>query len=179
MKARLLGAVVLIAVTSLFAPQASASATDTFQVRAQTATYNASTGLVTFRIVFSDVPDFTTTDQVGRLANTFQYYIIGDASLPYPQNYDSIIRGPEINLASQLIPIRYAYPTAFPDDPSSGGWGTIRYEAPFTLHGRVLTITAPLSAVSDHTGASVSYLLETYEFGSTTDEVQGTIKLHG
>ena len=180
MKPRLLRIGVLIAITTSFLVplQGAAAAQGEFQISSESAKYNAATDSVTFRIVFSEVPDFITTDEYGRQADSFQYFIVGDPTLPYPENYDSIIRGDEIDVAARLLPIRNAYPQDDTGLPESGGWGTIRAWVPFTLHGRVLMFSAPLAAISDQTGASsVSYELQTYMFGALTDWVEGSIAL--
>jgi hypothetical protein len=130
---------------------------------------------VTFRIVFDQVPDFFTTDSFGRQADSFQYFIVGNPSLPYPSNYDSIIRGEEIHWTIDLIPIRNAFPPDY-SDPRSGGWGTVRGEVPYTLNGSTLTFAAPLSLISNRTDASnISYHLETYAYGGLTSAVDSHI----
>lgn len=96
-------------------------------------TFNPNTGLVTFSITFNQVPDFFTVDSFGRAANAFQFYIVGDPTLSYPANYDSIIRGGEIYLGGG-IPIRNGSPSIA--DPHAGGWGAIRGIVPFTLTGK-------------------------------------------
>ena len=174
---RLIGVLILTLSTVLICWQGSAAARSQFGVAAQSATYNSSSGEVKFTLVFNQSPDFSTTDAFGRQKNSFQYFVIGDATLPYPSNFDSIIRGEEIH-SSGLIPIRNAVP---PDDsdPASGGWGTIRGEVPYTLRGRVLMFSAPLGLISDHVDAgAVAYHLETYEFGVLTGSVDGSVRLH-
>jgi hypothetical protein len=142
--------------------QAVASPQSTLAIQSQVAIYNPSTGVVTFRIVFNRFPDFFTTDEVGRQADSFQYFVGSDVPVD-PQFLDSIIRGEEIH-STGMIPIRNAFP---PDPtPGSGGWGTIRGEVPFTLHGPVLSFAAPLSLLTDRTGLDIlPYILEAYEFG--------------
>ncbi len=159
-----------------FASPVSA-ATPPFQLITQSAIYNPGTGEVTFRVVFNQTPSFFVTDSVGRQADSFQYFVLGDSNQPYPANYDAIIRGEEIHSTpDHLIPVRNAVP---PDlsDPSSGGWGTIRGEAPYTLtSGSTMTFSAPLSLISNRTGVmNISYRLETYTYGSLTGFVDGSI----
>jgi hypothetical protein len=148
-----------------------------FAVVSESARYNESTGEVSFRIVFSQKPDFFTTDAFDRPANSFQYFIIGDSSLPYPETFDSIIRGDEIRFADGLAAIRNAAP---PDDDSSrsGGWGTIRGGASYSLHGPVLRFSVPLQLISDNTvPGDIDYGLESYEFGGLMHRIEGTIQV--
>jgi hypothetical protein len=141
-----------------------------FSIVSQSAVLDPSTQFVDFTIDFNQVPDFITTDEFGRPADTYQYYIFGDTSLPYPAYYDSIIRGVEAPATTDLIPIRNAAPPV--SDPAAGGWGSIRGEVPFTLDGDVLSFTVPLSVISDHSVDGIfSYTLETYTYGATTDSV--------
>jgi hypothetical protein len=157
-----IGVAMAFALIALIPSQAVASPQSTLAIRSQLAIYNPSTGLVTFRIVFNRSPDFFRTDELGRQADSFQYFVGSDVPVE-PPLLDSIIRGEEIH-STGLIPIRNAFP---PDPtPGSGGWGTIRGEVPFTLHGPVLSFSAPLSLLTDRTGLSVlPYILEAYEFG--------------
>jgi hypothetical protein len=106
------------------------------------------TGQVTFTLVFNRRPDFEAEDSFGRQADSFQYYIVGDRSLPYPAYYDAIIRGEEIEVTSGLLPVRNSGP---PDpDPVSGGWGAVRDMVPYTLNGNVLTFSTSLGLISEH-----------------------------
>jgi hypothetical protein len=173
--------VVLLANVPLFvsARDAPAAPTTDFRVVSESAIYKPSSGEVTFKIVFNQTPDFFTTDSAGRQANSFQYFIVGDQSLSYPSNYDSIIRGEEIHTSINLIPIRNAVPPDY-SDPRSGGWGTIRGEVPYTIRGRVLTFTVPLSLITDQGDVSaIDYRLETYQFGELTGVVESDIQLNG
>jgi hypothetical protein len=69
-----------------------------FIATSQSATDNPASGLVTFSMTFNQTPDFFTIDNFGRAATDFQFDIIGDPTLGYPANFDSIIRGGEIYL---------------------------------------------------------------------------------
>src|SRR5437764_8433854 len=75
-----------------------------FLVISQSAIFKPDTGMVTFNVEFNQSPDFDTVDQFNRQSNSFQYYVIGDPTLPYPMLFDSIIRGPEIS--PEGLPIR-------------------------------------------------------------------------
>lgn len=138
----------------------------------ESAVYNPATGSVEFTIQFNRRPNFRKTDEVGRHADAFQYFIVGDAALRYPANFDAIIRGSELTLppARRLLPIRNSSPSD--SDPAAGGWGTIRAAVPFRLRGHVLTFSAPLAVLSDHsTDGRFAYILETYNFGSLSDSI--------
>jgi hypothetical protein len=136
----------------------------------QTATFDPATDLVTFRIDFDRPPDFFTTDSVGRQEDSFQYYILGDPSLGYPAEYDSIVRGAEIPIAND-INIRNAIPGV--SDSAAGGWGAIRDVVPYELNGSLLTFSAPLASLSNHSvDGHFSYDLEVFAFGAEVQSVQ-------
>ncbi len=136
----------------------------------ESAVYDPETGNVDFTLQFDRRPNFRTVDEYGRQADSFQYFIVGDETLAYPQNFDAIIRGDEVQLKSRLLPIRNSAPTD--PNPAAGGWGTIRATIPFQLHGRVLTFSAALNELSDHsTDGRFTYILETYNFGSLVDSI--------
>lgn len=151
----------------LFFSAFSAAAHADFTFVSQSAVYSASTGDVTFTVQFTQAPDFTTTDEFGRQADSFQYYVFGDPDAVYPGNYDSLVRGEELHFSGQSLRIRNSVP---PDpDPEADGWGSIRGVVPYTLDGDVLTFSAPLSLLSDHSrDGHFTYLLDTYTFGSET-----------
>jgi len=146
--------------------QTVASPPSTLAIRSQSAIYNSSTGRVTFRIVFNRAPDFFTADEFGRQADEFQYYVGSDVPVA-PWLYDSIVRGGEIHSTGL---IRTRNNSLVPDPaPGSGGWGTVRAEVPFELHGPQLRFSEPLSVVTDRTDLDVlPYMLETYQFGIGT-----------
>jgi len=161
-------------VLAAFAPgYAGATRSTALTVRSESATYQRSTGLVTFRITFNRAPDFTTTDDLGHQADEFQYFV-GSAEPEAPWLYDSVIRGGEIH-SSGLVRIRN---NALVPDPSpdSGGWGTVRGDASFDLHGPMLRFSAPLSVATDRTDSDVvPYMLETYQFGEQTSHTVDSI----
>jgi hypothetical protein len=135
----------------------------------QSATFDPATGLVTFTIDFNRLPDFQTTDSVGRHADSFQYFVLGDAGLGYPAYYDSIVRGDEIDVAN-AIRIRNAVPGVL--DPVAGGWGAIRDVVPFSISGSQLSFAAPLASLSDHSvEGRFTYRLESYSFGATDQSI--------
>jgi hypothetical protein len=119
------------------------------------------------------LPDFQTTDSVGRQADSFQYYIVGDPSLPYPSNYDTIIRGDELHITSDVLRVRNATPSD-PTDPASGGWGTVRGVVPYQLNGNVLTFSTSLGLISDHSvDGRFSYDLQIAQYGGLTQFFSG------
>lgn len=135
-----------------------------FTVVSQSAIFDPSTQFVAFTVDFSEAPDFTTVGPLGFQTDSFQFYIVGDPTAPYPAEFDSIIRGEEIHDTINLIPIRNSVPPS--PDPDGGGWGSIRGEVPFVLVGDVLSFSAPLTLLSDHsTDGEFSYILETSQDG--------------
>ena len=142
----------------------------TFMFVSQSAVFNPVTQQVLFTIEFNQVPDFFTVDSFGRQANSFQYYIVGDPKLPYPANFDAIIRGEEIHITLDTIRIRDSEPSV--PDPAAGGWGPVRGVVPFTLSGDVLTFSTPLQSISDHSIDGIfAYRLQVGEFGALTNYI--------
>jgi hypothetical protein len=131
---------------------------------------------VRFTINFNQSPDFLTLDSQGRQTHSFQYFIIGDASLPGPASFDAIIRGEELHISGNALRVRNASP---PDpDPAASGWGSMRGSVPFALIGEALTFTVPLSVISDHSvNGLFAYQLESYEFGNLTRHRDGQSSL--
>ena len=125
-----------------------------------------------FTLHFNRPPDFSSIDQYGRHQDSFQYFIVGDATLPYPENFDAIIRGEEmtVNGSQGLLPIRSSGPPV--QEPGAGGWGAIREIVPVSLGRAVLEFSAPLSTLSDDsTDGRFAYLLETYNFGGSIEQI--------
>jgi len=139
-------------------------------VLSQSAEVNLASNSVLFQIEFNRPPDFFTTDEYGREADSFQYYVDADGGFPifkggefYYSNLESIIRGGEIHLGGD-VRIR----NAFPPDPelsSSGGWGTIRGSVPYNLSGNLLSLLVPLPLIGDSDG-KFSYQLLWTEYGA-------------
>src|SRR5260370_8029192 len=82
-----------------------------FTIVSESVTFDPATRTLQFTIEFSRAADFVTL-AYGRQAYAFQYFFVGDPDLPYPQNYDSIIRGGEIYLPTANLRIRNAYPSS-------------------------------------------------------------------
>ncbi|MEH1835350.1 MAG: hypothetical protein V7L29_25675 [Nostoc sp.] len=141
-------------------------------IESESALVNLDAKEVLFTINFNRVPDFFTVDQVGRQADSFQYFIDADGELPvfrgspYYSELESIIRGEEIHVAGD-VRIRDVFSIGA-SEPNSGGWGKIRGSVPYSLDGTVLKFSAPLEFIGDSDGL-FSYQLELYEFGGISD----------
>ena len=140
-------------------------------VLSQSAEVNLANNSVLFQIEFNRAPDFFTTDEYDRQADSFQYYIDADGGFPifkgtdiYYSNLESLIRGEEIHLAGD-VRIRNALPPD-PDLSSSGGWGSIRGSVPYTLSGNVFSLLVPLELIGD-TDGKFSYQLLWTEYGGS------------
>ena len=141
------------------------------QVIAELAVYDSQSGNVEFTVEFDRRPDFRSVDEFGRPADSFQYFIVGDETLGFPERFDAIIRGGELQRKSRLLPIRRAAPAD--SAPEAGGWGATRAIVPYELHGRTLTFSVALDDLSDHsTDGSFSYILETYNDGSLVESIE-------
>jgi len=145
------------------------SAEAALMVLSQSAEVNLASNSVLFQIEFNRTPDFFTTDEYDRQADSFQYFIDADGGFPifrgkdiYYSNLESIIRGEEIHLAGD-VRIRNALPPD-PDLSSSGGWGSIRGSVPYTLSENVFSLLVPLQLIGDSDG-KFSYQLLWTEYG--------------
>jgi len=136
-------------------------------VLSQSAEVNLDSKSVLFQIEFNRAPDFFTSDEYGRQADAFQYYIDADGELSLfsggisYSNLETIIRG-EIHLGGD-VRIRNLFPPD-PDFSSSGGWGSIRGSVPYTLSGNVVSLLVPLQFIGDSDG-KFSYALMWTEYG--------------
>jgi hypothetical protein len=162
----------------VFSTGSTSRALAVFMFQSESAIFEPLTNKVLFTIQFNQPPNFSTVDSIGRQANSFQYFIVGDPGLPYPAKYDSIIRGDEIHLSIDALRIR----NSVPPDPGpvavTGGWGSIRGEVPFNVNGNIVTFSTPLSLISDHSMNGIfEYRLESSEFGGFTQfaENQSTV----
>jgi len=137
-------------------------------VLSQSAEVNLDSKSVLFQIEFNRAPDFFTTDEYGRQADAFQYYIDADGELSLfsggisYSNLETLIRGGEIHLGGD-VRIRNLFPPD-PDLSSSGGWGSIRGSVPYTLSGNVVSLLVPLQFIGDSDG-KFSYALMWTEYG--------------
>jgi hypothetical protein len=156
----------LLLTTAIFGTALAVPSVSSAGIASQSAIYNPLTGEVAFTLVFDQQPDFFSTDAPGRQADSFQYFIVGDPTLPYPSRYDSLIRGDELHSTIDQIPIRDAVT------------GALRGSVPYSLTGAALSFSAPLSLISDHTDAgTIQYVVETYEFGAFTGGAIGEVAL--
>ena len=149
----------------LFCLTSTLPAEAALMVLSQSAKVNLDSKSVLFQIEFNRTPDFFTTDEYDRQADSFQYYINADGGLPVYRGYselESIIRGEEIPVGGK-VGIRNALPPD-PDLSSSGGWGSLRGAVPYTLSGNVLSLIAPLQVIGDSDG-KFSYVLQWLEYG--------------
>jgi hypothetical protein len=138
-----------------------------FTLVSESAVFNPGTSLINFTLQFNQPPDFFTVDEFDRQANSFQYFIIGQPDLHYPDNYDAIVRGEEIHITGDKLRIRSVSPSD--PMPGSGGWGAIRDSAPFSVNGNTMTFSAPWNALSNHgINGNMAFHWETYEFGGFT-----------
>jgi hypothetical protein len=148
-------------------------------VLSQSAEVNLASNSVLFQIEFNRAPDFFTTDEYHRQADSFQYFIDADGGFPifkgtdiYYSNLESLIREEVIHLGGD-VRIRNAWPPD-PDLSSSGGWGSIRGSVPYTLSGNVFSLLVPLQLIGD-TDGKFSYRLEWYEYGGLQDYIDAEI----
>lgn len=162
-----------VATQSAATARADAATPGEFLVTGQSAIFDPATGQVSLKLIFNRPPDFQTADSIDRPADSFQYYIVGDPRLLYPRNYDAIIRGDELHHDPSMLRIRNAYPSD-PSDPDAHGWGALRGTVPYRLDGNVLTFSAPLSMISDHSAdGHFSYDLGVVQIGGSTQIFDG------
>jgi Ca2+-binding RTX toxin-like protein len=160
----LAGALIAAAQAATHAPPSARAAAATpgeFLATAQSAVFDPATGQVTFTLTFNRPPDRQTGE-------SFQYFIVGDPSLHYPSNYDTVIRGEEPT--EDVLQVRNSHPTDPTVPPSvSGGWGTVRGVVPYQLNGSVLKFSTPLGLISDHSiDGHFTYDLELYQQAGLT-----------
>jgi hypothetical protein len=146
----------------------ASSARAQFEFVAQSAIFNPPTGEVFFTVVFNQPPDFANPDEFGRTPHSFQHFIFEDPTLPFPDRFQTIIRGSEIHLTGgDRIRIRRAGPPV--DDPDAGGWGELLTEVPFELDGATLTFAVPLEFITpESTSGRFEFELMSTEFGAMT-----------
>jgi hypothetical protein len=146
----------------------------TLTVISESAVVNENTKEVLFTINFNKTPDFLSTDEFGRQADSFQYFIEADGKFPiwrgspYYSELDAIVRGEEIHVAG-TVRFRKALPSS--SDPNSGGWGDIRGSVPYNLNGNTVSFSAPPQLLGDSDGF-FSYGLEWYEFGASSGFIE-------
>jgi hypothetical protein len=126
-------------------------------------------GNINFTLRLNRAPDFFTSDEYGRQADAFQFYIGTTTNIPVfypPRPYASLVRGGEIQYGNGLI-IRNDGP---PDDsdPNSGGWGSVRGTVPFSLNGALLQFSIPADVLNVQGPFAYSLILTS--FGAETHD---------
>jgi hypothetical protein len=132
-------------------------------VVAESAVYCADAGEVRFTLTFSRAPDFSTLDEHGRQADSFQYYI--HAPWSEPGLFDVLIRGEEIHVNGDLR-VRDRHGDGGPD---ASGWGPLRGAAPFRQDGATLTWSLPLAWLADDDGA-FHFEIDLAEYGVSSSD---------
>jgi hypothetical protein len=143
------------------------------QIRAHDVTADPSAGVAHFVLDLNRTPVFSLTDEYGRQADGFQVYIDTAADpRPFSEfNINCVVRGIEICRTPGELRIRNAVPPAA-DDPDAGGWGATRGAVPFALAETQISFAIPFSLLRE-TDGHFNYRWEVYEFGATSDLVQG------
>ena len=124
---------------------------------------------VTFTLQFNRAPDFFTSDQYGRQADAFQFYIATSTNIPLfypPRPYASLIRGGEIYYDNAIVTRNDGPPDD--NDPHSGGWGSVRGSVPYTLNADTLTFFVPADVLDVQGTFAYSLLLTS--FGAATHD---------
>ena len=147
----------------------NAVAYGTFTLEAGSVSDIDNAGNVTFTLQFNRAPDFFTSDQYGRQADAFQFYIATSTNIPLfypPRPYASLIRGGEIYYDNAIV-IRNDGP---PDDndPHSGGWGSVRGNVPYSLSDETLSFSVPADVLDVQSPFAYSLLLTS--FGAATHD---------
>jgi hypothetical protein len=127
-----------------------------FEIERQFATFdpNVADPSIFFRLIFNEVPNFTTVDQFNRQEDGFEY-----------QTPDALIRGGELFVSGDMIRVRAISP---PDttDPNSGGFGAIIDTEPFTLSGTTMTFSIPFQFLAP--SPTFAYTVFAATFGAQT-----------
>jgi hypothetical protein len=127
-----------------------------------------------FTLSFDHLPMFGPRDSLGRPLESFQYEIAPDCTnidqCPFTA-IRAVVRGDEID-GGHLIPIRDGIENGSDPNPASGGWGYVRGDVPFHLHGSTLTFSAPLPLLQGPDG-QFAYRVFTTSSGQTDSLVTG------
>jgi hypothetical protein len=156
------------------------AATEDFQLVDQNCTVDKAAGTATFRLSFTQAPQFTLPHGGGGgQPDTFQIEIDGDHStFDHPIEFDeidSVVRGAEISANDGTLPVRDGGDGGGGGGgDQSGGWGPVRALVPFEVDGSTLTFTTGLSTIGDQDGI-FRYRVITMENGSLTSEVNAAI----
>lgn len=119
------------------------------------------TQTASFGIFFLTPPDFVTTDEFGRLATSFQFYIDPDQEVSYPG--DLLVRKAE---GSPLEEVTVVATT--PPFHSPGGWGPLLGTVPLLQEGIFVRVDVPLAWLGAADG-TFFWALDTFEYGQDRD----------
>jgi len=126
--------------------------------------------IVRFRIEYDQIPDFFSTDSVGRSADAFQIFVRNDG-VQTGSSWDVIVRSQEIARTGYLL-VRDASPHGTGGE-GSGGWGPIRYpEIVFNLQGKILSFEISYSVLNE-TDGRFYYQLSSFWYGSIKQNFTG------
>lgn len=114
------------------------------------------TQTASFGIFFLTPPDFVTTDEFGRLANSFQFYVDPDQEVSYPG--DRLVRKAEVNPLGEATVVATT-PHGYP-----GGWGPLLGTVPLLQEGIFVRVDVPLAWLGAADG-TFFWALETFEYG--------------
>ena len=166
----------VLAALGLSSSLARAGTTNDFHLVDQACTVNKDAGTATFRLNFTQAPQFSGPHGGGGAQpDAFQIEIDADHNaFDHPIEFDeidSVVRGAEIS-SGNGIPVRDRDGDG--GGEQSGGWGPVRAVVPFELDGSALTFTTGLSTIGDQDG-KFRYRVITMQEGSLTSEVNAAI----
>lgn len=137
------------------------------------ATVDVAASTATFTVQFDKAVDMLTVDEVGNLADSFQFWVDSEAPDPLGRTYEAlfgnlpattqhvIAMGPAPNTLEAI----WVQPLDAPGPRDNGGWGSVEATLPFVISAtNRLTFTLPWSAIRE-TDGTFYYAFETYEFG--------------
>lgn len=132
-----------------------------------------------FHLVFTRPPDFLSTDEFDRPANSFQFEInpaftggnrellrdgVGDVQ--------TVVRGDELRFTGgKLLRIRTTRGDPDPD-PAAGGWGEMRGAVPIRLKQNQLDFAADFDTLKEDGDGLFAYRVFTTQHGETTSSVE-------
>lgn len=122
------------------------------------------TQTASFGIFFLTPPDFVTSDEFGRLATSFQFYVDPDEEGSYPG--DVLVRKAEVNPLGEATVVATT-PHGYP-----GGWGPLLGTVPLLQEGIFIRVDVPLAWLGAADG-TFFWALETFEYGRT-DRIRRT-----
>ena len=150
----------ILAVTLVLA--ATPAQANTIGVQAVVAT-SLETQTASFGIFFLTPPDFVTSDEFGRLATSFQFYVDPEEG-SYPG--DVLVRKAEVNPLGEATVVATT-PHGYP-----GGWGPLLGTVPLLQEGIFIRVDVPLAWLGAADG-TFFWALETFEYGRT-DRIRRT-----